>query len=349
MEIHIPHIKTWREFFIELGTIVIGILIALGLEQLAEVVHDQSRVALARENIRSEIADDFGLMITRDQTNGCISHRLDEVDVLIRASAAGTLPQGPIWIGVPFQGAMADSQYTSATQSGAVSLMPNQEQSGYARIYAEFEQYHQAELLETSAWADLRTLENHPANSPVLDWQLRSAMQQARTARFHMELGEYALRADAVRLGITPNNVRTFKQNNVCIPLDTPRTEAEKLICWAAFPARVLICLDGARCWRMSCFAPGSGHSTPVSRRSALRRKRSFAPQTKAAAPWPPPHAHLSVSVEDQAARSAPDCLRRRYMAKPAKLSKAAPKSESVEGSGTEVSTCVKSAAIVYT
>ena len=34
MEIHKPHAaKTWKEFFIELGTIVIGILIAIGLEQ----------------------------------------------------------------------------------------------------------------------------------------------------------------------------------------------------------------------------------------------------------------------------------------------------------------------------
>lgn len=231
MEIHKPHAaKTWKEFCIELGTIVIGILIALGLEQMVEGFHDRSRVAQARENIRSEIADNLGLIASRDRTNGCISRRLDEVDVLIRASAAGALPQGPIWIGTPFLAAMADSQYTSATQSGAVSLMPNQEQSGYARIYAQFEQYHQHELSEEAAWADLRTLSNHPANSPVLDWQLRSAMQRARTMRFRMESGEYSLRRDTSRLGITPNGLRPFKQQSVCVPLDTPRAEAEEKV-----------------------------------------------------------------------------------------------------------------------
>jgi hypothetical protein len=231
MEIHKPHAaKSWKEFFIEIGTIVIGILIALGLEQTIEAIHDRSRVAQARENVRSEIADDLGLMVTRDQTNGCISRRLDEVDGLIRASAASALPQGPLWIGTPFIAAMADSQYVSATQSGAVSLMPNQEQSGYARIYAQLQQYHQHELTEEAAWADLRALSNHPANSPVLDWQLRSAMQRARTARFRMETGEYVLRLDTSRLGIMPKGVRVLKQQSVCVPLDTARAEAEEKV-----------------------------------------------------------------------------------------------------------------------
>jgi len=229
MEIHKPHAaKTWKEFFIELGTIVIGILIALGLEQAVEALHDRSRAEQARENIHSEIADDIGLMVTRDRTEGCISHRLNEVDGLIRASAAGALPQGPIWIGHPFLASMADSQYRSATQSGAVSLLSNEGQSRFARIYAEFEQYYQAELTEQSAWGDLRTLESHPVSSSVLDWQLRSAMQKARTARFHMETSENAIRTDTSRLGIMPNVVHSFKQEAACIPLNTPRVESER-------------------------------------------------------------------------------------------------------------------------
>ena len=35
MDIHKPHAaKNWREFAVEIGTIVVGILIALGLEQV---------------------------------------------------------------------------------------------------------------------------------------------------------------------------------------------------------------------------------------------------------------------------------------------------------------------------
>jgi hypothetical protein len=229
MEIHKPKpVHSWREFLAEIGVIVIGVLIALGLEQVVEAIHDRSRVAQARENIRSEIADDLGSMATRDKTNGCISHRLDEVDGLIRASAAGSLPQGPIWIGSPFIGGLANNQYTSATQSGAVSLMPNQEQAANARIYVLFEGYNRAELDEAAAWGDLRTLANHPAGSPVLDWQLRSAMQKARTTRFIMEASGNSIHIETARLGIRPNIHSIIKLSAVCIPLNTPRAEAER-------------------------------------------------------------------------------------------------------------------------
>jgi len=56
MEIHKPHAaKTWKEFFIEQGMVITGILIALSLEQAVERAHERSRAAQARENIRTEI------------------------------------------------------------------------------------------------------------------------------------------------------------------------------------------------------------------------------------------------------------------------------------------------------
>ena len=56
MDIHKPHAaKTWREFFIEIGTIVVGILIALGLEQVIEQVHWHNQVKEAEASIENEI------------------------------------------------------------------------------------------------------------------------------------------------------------------------------------------------------------------------------------------------------------------------------------------------------
>jgi hypothetical protein len=47
VEIHKPHAaKTWKEFFIELGTITLGVLIALAAEQTAETLHNRGRAAI---------------------------------------------------------------------------------------------------------------------------------------------------------------------------------------------------------------------------------------------------------------------------------------------------------------
>ena len=56
MEIHRPKAShSWREFFIEIGTITLGILIALGLESLIVSVRDRHLVQNARADLRSEL------------------------------------------------------------------------------------------------------------------------------------------------------------------------------------------------------------------------------------------------------------------------------------------------------
>jgi hypothetical protein len=59
MEIHPPEhpILTWKEFLVHIGTVTIGILIALSLEGLVEWNHHRHLIREARENIRTELED----------------------------------------------------------------------------------------------------------------------------------------------------------------------------------------------------------------------------------------------------------------------------------------------------
>ena len=231
VEIHKPHAaKTWKEFFIELGTIVAGILIALGLEQTVETTHNHSRTAQARQTIHVEVSHNIGFLVSRARIESCVSRRLDEVEGLVAAVAAGKLSQGPIWLGHPPTFPIATGQYTAASQSGAVSLLSNQEQADYATIYATLEEQNRASAVEQAAWADLRMLEKHPAGSPALDLQLRSALQKARLARWQIETSAAVGRGAASRLGITPDETFHWTQQSSCIPLNTERAEAEKLV-----------------------------------------------------------------------------------------------------------------------
>jgi hypothetical protein len=227
LDIHKPHAaRSWREFFIELGTIVSGILIALALEQGVEWSREHHRASHARENIRAEIARDLGLMKSRAMMEACVSKRLDEVTDLIEHAGQ----PGPIWIGHPVIWLLQDSQFSSAAQAGHVSLFDSDEQANYAAIYAGFAEYNQAEAMEQKAWADLRTLERHPTISAVADWQLRSAVQQARTARWTEEAAGQLSIDRASQLGIGPRRIPKFAIQSACIPLHTPRAEALKLV-----------------------------------------------------------------------------------------------------------------------
>ncbi|MBV9549480.1 MAG: hypothetical protein JO256_07385 [Alphaproteobacteria bacterium] len=232
MDIHKPKpFHNWREFLKEYAIIVLGVATALAAEQAVEKLHNRTQATQARQNIQSEIITNINLITVRNHTEKCVSRRLDEVNELVSAISSGNVPKGPIWVGHPFMGAMNDSQYRSAIQSGATDLLPNKEQAAYATIYSEFAQYHQAELEEQAAWGDLRTLESPMPNAPAILWQLRSALQKARTQRWLMEVSEWDLRNNASAMGIkiTDRGPR-FTLPSACIPLHTDRTEGEKLV-----------------------------------------------------------------------------------------------------------------------
>ena len=53
---------TRRDFFVHLFIVVLGILIAIGLEQTVELVHRHHEAGQARENIREEIQANIGIL-----------------------------------------------------------------------------------------------------------------------------------------------------------------------------------------------------------------------------------------------------------------------------------------------
>jgi len=229
MDIHKPKpIRNWRELLTEIGVIVLSVCIALAAEQAVENLHNRSRAAEARANIRTEIARNLGYMDVRQTTETCMEKRLDEVDGLIAASAAGKLPQDALWIGQPRSFVMQDARYKAAVQSGAVSLFDDKEQAVYADLYGQYERYNRAVGEEEQDWANLRTLEKHPPASPTLDWQLCSALQMARTHRFTINLRRQVTLKIAAGIGVTPTPEGQSKWNSACVPLHTPRDEALK-------------------------------------------------------------------------------------------------------------------------
>ena len=56
LDVHAPHqsVHTWKDFFIHIATISIGLLIAIGLEQTVEFVHHRRQAAEMAENLKQE-------------------------------------------------------------------------------------------------------------------------------------------------------------------------------------------------------------------------------------------------------------------------------------------------------
>ncbi len=97
LDVHPAHhaASTWRDFFIHIATIVLGLLIAIGLEQTVEYFHHRHEAREARESIQREAAENIAILRDDVQLLGADLQQLSkDLDLLnSAASDAETLPQ----------------------------------------------------------------------------------------------------------------------------------------------------------------------------------------------------------------------------------------------------------------
>src|SRR3569832_230098 len=90
MHFHLPKpLRGWREFFGEVGVIVLGVLIALTTQQIVETLHWRGEVRDFRAAIRSEMSIDLGTYVYHEAEGRCLNRRLDELQYWLDSARAG--------------------------------------------------------------------------------------------------------------------------------------------------------------------------------------------------------------------------------------------------------------------
>ena len=93
MHFHLPKpLHGWREFVGEVGIIVIGVLIALGAEQVVERVHDRTRADDAMVALRREVAEQDFTASEIEIARPCIDAQLDAIERRLAVGDRGPLP-----------------------------------------------------------------------------------------------------------------------------------------------------------------------------------------------------------------------------------------------------------------
>ena len=89
MHVHLPKpLHGWREFLGEVDVIVIGVLIALAADQIAELISWRKHIAEAKEDLRGELEQDLYNAEQRVRMEGCIDRRLDQLEQIIERPPA---------------------------------------------------------------------------------------------------------------------------------------------------------------------------------------------------------------------------------------------------------------------
>jgi hypothetical protein len=137
LDVHPPHeaAHSWKDFFIHIATIVIGLLIAVGLEQTVEHIHEHIQVREARAMLRDEMARNRrNLAEDAPQIDAHLAQLWKDLAVVARARAHESLPGDQILFVrsfTPFQSAA----WQTIHASNVSEHMNPQELAGYGYLY----------------------------------------------------------------------------------------------------------------------------------------------------------------------------------------------------------------------
>jgi hypothetical protein len=205
MHVHLPKpLHGWRAFFGEVAIIVLGVLIALGAEQLVEWYRWNREVHETRLAADRELAHDLGVFQHRLDQQKCVENRLKDLDRWLQAWRDGkpaTL-KGPIASPPAFG---LHFNVWDATAGEARAHMDLEIKLAYAGIYDVLKSFDTQRLREREAWGSLSEYDG----ATSLDHQdmLRIRGLITRIRSFNGALPGFSpyLEKPAATLGIKPD------------------------------------------------------------------------------------------------------------------------------------------------
>jgi hypothetical protein len=212
--------KRWlglREFLKEIGTIVVGIVIAIGLGQLVEQIHWRNEVAAARTAMAAEIAEDNRFFAYRAAAGPCIAERLNLIEAFAeRAAGHEAVPRlGPV---MPDTGAaLHDNVWEAHRASQTLTHFDNDTLALLSTYYQQLGYSREGMTQEGESQAVLRIMQGNPSRLREADIAaIRIALQRARSV-------------GAILTMIARQEIETSKRLHIAIP--SPDASRLRAVC----------------------------------------------------------------------------------------------------------------------
>jgi len=160
MRIRIPTpLKGWRVFAGEVGTILVGVLLALGAQELVQSLHWKRAVKETRKALDAELARDLAAFDYRFDQRPCIAERLSELSRWAESHRSGT----PIRLKKDIQpppGFATRSAVWEVTDGEIATRIPLQAKMNYAALYDSMKTFSERTDEEAEQWFTLLKFQN---------------------------------------------------------------------------------------------------------------------------------------------------------------------------------------------
>lgn len=233
-----PH--GWRAVAWELVIVTVGVLLALGAQQVAESLNERREAAETRTTLTSEIEENLAILELRRAAQPCIDRRLKELRAIVNAWGRTGSFKTPRWVSQATWFAFDTARFDAAQSAGQLALLPSEEQYRFGLVVGGLRTFRDLQLRESQAWSTLRMLQSGPeVLSPSDRTAVRVALQDASTLNHFAQISVGQTVPQAASFGWRPDMTRVRErmqlawkggrfQPSVCISIDTPPEQAHR-------------------------------------------------------------------------------------------------------------------------
>lgn len=194
----------WRNFVGEVGVIILGVLIALGLGAVATEIGWRIEVGQARRALSLELGESIGQVVERMRFSPCVERRLDEIARIVdEAASTGRLrPLGDIH--TPSFRTWPHGVGDGIVTSEAAAHFYREELSAISQLNEFFAILGEVNQRELDAWTRLYSLVG-PGRTllPAEAADLRLAIGEARLMNRRLALSGIRARQTAEEYGVS--------------------------------------------------------------------------------------------------------------------------------------------------
>jgi hypothetical protein len=241
MKLSIPRpLNGWRAFAGEVGVVVLGVLLALGAQQVAEWVNERSEASETRTTLTGEIQESLAVLELRRAAQPCIDNRLKELRGLVNDWGRTGSFKTPRWVSQATWFAFDTARFEAAQSAGRLALLPSEEQYRYGLVVESLRTFRDIQKRETDAWSILRMLQSGPEVLSASDrTAVRVALQDASTLNHFAQISVGQTLPQAEAFGWRPDMKRVQERMglawkdgkfrpSVCLGIDTPPEQAHR-------------------------------------------------------------------------------------------------------------------------
>ena len=222
MDIHKPKAAhSWREFAIEIGTIITGILIALALEQAVEAYHWRAEVREAHRALAGEVAGQARSYVYRIAVYPCVERRLAEIEAILSDVDHGQRVAPVADFGRPTGTGNLVDVWQALGASGVLSHFKPEELVAYSRMYSVSALFDSWSTMGGQDWSTIKLVVGDPNRLTPSDRSLvRVAINHTRALN-NVWGAQARIQLDrAQKLGVpTPPAPADLAQRPECLPM----------------------------------------------------------------------------------------------------------------------------------